>query len=241
MHRTADRLDAALRDAVRRAGRAALALGAATSTSRGSRTLEVVARGKHLLHRFDTGRDPAHPPADGGPVARRAPGRAHRARAAPPRPAGRRAHRHAGRPSACAWACSTSCPPPASRDLVGHLGPDVLGPDWDADGRGGARHGIRRASSATPCSTSGCSAAWARSGPARSSSSSGCCRGPPAADLDPERVARDARPAAPAHGRRPPHRLAGEHRHPAVRARRPTCTRGRGGRAGAAATPCGWR
>ena len=47
-----------------------------------------------------------------------------------------------GRRSACASACSTSCRPPRESDLVGHLGPDVLGPDWDADGGGarGSRH-----------------------------------------------------------------------------------------------------
>jgi len=54
VHRTADRLDAALRDTV--VERAELRWPSVPDVDlAGSRTLEVVARGKHLLHRFDTG------------------------------------------------------------------------------------------------------------------------------------------------------------------------------------------
>ena len=108
VHRTADRLDAALRGARRRARRAALALGARrrprrVAHRRGRRPRQAPAA--PLRHR----RHPAHPPADGGPVARRAPRARHRAGAAPPRPAGRDPHRAlvGGRPAP--RACSTWC------------------------------------------------------------------------------------------------------------------------------------
>ena len=54
VHRTADRLDAALRDTV--VQRADLRWPSVPDVDlSGSRTLEVVARGKHLLHRLDDG------------------------------------------------------------------------------------------------------------------------------------------------------------------------------------------
>ena len=42
-------------------------------------------------------------------------------------------HRRTRRPSASRSASSRWCPRDAEADLVGHLGPDLLGPDWDAD------------------------------------------------------------------------------------------------------------
>ena len=125
-------------------------------------------------------------------------------------------------------------------DLVGHLGPDVLGPDWDA-----AVAAARVTASARFVGDTlldqrvlaGVGTFWA----SEILFLERVLPWTPAADLDPERVTRHARPAAPADGHRAPHRLAGAAPASSARARRPTCTRGRAGRAGAAATRCGWR
>ena len=104
----------------------------ATADLTGDAVIEVVARGKHLLTRFDAGLTLHTPPAHGRHVA--------------PRP--RRASGRGGSPSTDPRRCSatpsgsrpaTGCTtwswsPPATRTtLVGHLGPDLLGPDWDLD------------------------------------------------------------------------------------------------------------
>ena len=130
VHRTADRLDAALRGAV--VERAELRWPSVPDVDlAGSRTLEVVARGKHLLHRFDTGSTlHTHLRMEGqwrvehpGPATERAL-RRHDLRAAV----------LTGRWSALGLRLGMVDLVPTAResDLVGHLGPDVLGPDWDA-------------------------------------------------------------------------------------------------------------
>ena len=143
----------------------------------GSRTLEVVARGKHLLHRFDTGATlhthlrmegqwrVEHPGARTERVLRR-----HDLRAAV---------------LTAPWSAFglrlgmlDLVPTARECDLVGHLGPDVLGPDWDAAvaaARVTASAAVRRRHPARPA---GAGRGRAPSGPARSSSSSGCCPGP---------------------------------------------------------------
>ena len=129
VHRTADRLDAALRDAV--VERAELRWPSVPDVDlSGSRTLEVVARGKHLLHRFDTGATlhthlrmegqwrVEHPGERTERVLRR-----HDLRAAVLTDTW----------SAFGLRLGMLDLVPTSResDLVGHLGPDILGPDWD--------------------------------------------------------------------------------------------------------------
>ena len=129
VHRTADRLDAALRDAVLE--RAELRWPTVPDVDlAGSRTLEVVARGKHLLHRFDTGTTlHTHLRMEGqwrvehpGPATERAL-RRHDLRAA----------LLTGQWSALGLRLGMLDLVPTAREseLVGHLGPDVLGPDWD--------------------------------------------------------------------------------------------------------------
>jgi endonuclease-8 len=130
VHRTADRLDAALRDAVLE--RAELRWPSVPDVDlAGARTLEVVARGKHLLHRFDTGATlHTHLRMEG------------QWRIEHPGVATERAlRRHDLRAALLTgqWAALglrlgmlDLVPTARESDLVGHLGPDVLGPDWDA-------------------------------------------------------------------------------------------------------------
>jgi endonuclease-8 len=131
VHRTADRLDAALRGEV--VERAELRWPSVPDVDlSGSRTLAVVARGKHILHRFDTGATlRTHLRMEGqwrvehpGPDTERAL-RRHDVRAAV-----------LTEPwSAVGLRLGMLDLVPTSRegDLVGHLGPDVLGPDWDLE------------------------------------------------------------------------------------------------------------
>jgi endonuclease-8 len=131
VHRTADRLDAALRGEVVR--RAELRWPSVPDVDlSGSRTVEVVARGKHLLHRFDSGATlhthlrmegqwrVEHPGHDTERALRRPDVRA----AVLTEPW-----------SAVGLRLGMLDLVPTSRegDLVGHLGPDVLGSDWDLD------------------------------------------------------------------------------------------------------------
>ncbi len=131
MWRTADRLDAALRGEI--VDRCELRWPTVPDVDlRGSRTVEVVARGKHILHRFDTGATlhthlrmegqwrVEHPGHDTERALRRA---------------DLRAAVLTARWSAVGLRLGMLDLVPTSRedDLVGHLGPDVLGPDWDAD------------------------------------------------------------------------------------------------------------
>jgi len=130
VHRTADRLDAALRDAALE--RAELRWPSVPQVDlAGSRTLEVVARGKHLLHRFDTGSTlHTHLRMEG------------QWRVEHPGPATERAlRRHDLRAALLTEQWSALglrlgmldlVPTAREAELVGHLGPDVLGPDWDA-------------------------------------------------------------------------------------------------------------
>jgi endonuclease-8 len=131
VHRTAERLDAAL--AGRIVERAELRWPSVPDVElRGSRTVEVVARGKHILHRFDTGSTlHTHLRMEGqwrvtrpGPETERAL-RRHDLRAAVLSPAWTAVGLRLGMLDLV----------PTSRevDLVGHLGPDVLGPDWDVE------------------------------------------------------------------------------------------------------------
>jgi endonuclease VIII len=131
VHRTADRLHQAL--AGRVVDRAELRWPSVPDVDlAGSRTVEVVARGKHLLHRFDSGATlHTHLRMEG------------QWRVEHPGDATRRALR---RPDVRAAVLTDTWSAvglrlgmldlvPTSRedDLVGHLGPDVLGPDWDPD------------------------------------------------------------------------------------------------------------
>ncbi|HYN66687.1 MAG TPA: DNA-formamidopyrimidine glycosylase family protein [Ornithinibacter sp.] len=129
VHRTADRLDAALRGAVLE--RAELRWPSVPDVDlSGSRTVEVVARGKHLLHRFDSGATlHTHLRMEGqwrvehpGVATERAL-RRHDLRAA----------LLTERWSALGLRLGMLDLVPTAResDLVGHLGPDVLGPGWD--------------------------------------------------------------------------------------------------------------
>ena len=76
---------------------------------------------------------PAQPPPHGGLLARAPHRRAVGAAAAARTSSVRCSRTTPGRPSATSSACSTWSPPPTEDTLVGHLGPDVLGADWDAD------------------------------------------------------------------------------------------------------------
>ena len=131
VHRTADRLDAALRGEL--VLRAELRWPSVPDVDlSGSHTVEVVARGKHLLHRFDSGATlhthlrmegqwrVEHPGHDTERALRRSDVRA----AVLTEPW-----------SAVGLRLGMLDLVPTSRegDLVGHLGPDVLGPDWDLD------------------------------------------------------------------------------------------------------------
>ncbi len=101
----------------------------ATADLRGSRTLEVVSRGKHLLHRFDSGLTlhshlrmegqwRVETPVDAARWLRRADLRA-----------------AVGTTSWAALGMRLGMvdlvPTSEEATLVGHLGPDLLGPDWD--------------------------------------------------------------------------------------------------------------
>jgi endonuclease VIII len=130
VHRTADRLDAALRDAV--VERAELRWPSVPDVDlSGSRTLEVVARGKHLLHRFDTGATlHTHLRMEGQWRVEHPGERTERAL----RRHDLRAAVLTGTWSAVGLRLGMLDLVPTAREseLVGHLGPDVLGPDWDA-------------------------------------------------------------------------------------------------------------
>jgi endonuclease-8 len=129
VHRTADRLDAALRGAV--LDRAELRWPSVPDVDlAGSCTVEVVARGKHLLHRLDSGTTlHTHLRMEG------------QWRIEHPGVATERAlRRHDLRAALLTehWSALglrlgmlDLVPTARESDLVGHLGPDVLGPDWD--------------------------------------------------------------------------------------------------------------
>ena len=130
VHRTADRLDAALRDAV--VERAELRWPSVPDVDlSGSRTLEVVARGKHLLHRFDDGRTLHSHLRMEGQWRVEATGSA--AAASRLRNPGLRAAVVTDEWAALGLRLGMLDLVPTTRegDLVGHLGPDVLGSDWD--------------------------------------------------------------------------------------------------------------
>ena len=128
--RTADRLDAALRGEV--VERAELRWPSVPDVDlRGSRTVEVVARGKHILHRLDTGTTLHTHLRMEGQWRVEHPG--HDTERALRRPDLRAAVLTA-RWSAVGLRLGMVDLVPTSHEagLVGHLGPDVLGPDWDA-------------------------------------------------------------------------------------------------------------
>lgn len=129
VHRTAARLDAALRGRV--VTHAELRWPSAPDVDlRGATTLEVVARGKHILHRFDTGSTlHTHLRMEG------------QWRVEHPGARTERTLRRSDLRAAVltdAWSgfglrlgMLDLVPTPREGDLVGHLGPDVLGPGWD--------------------------------------------------------------------------------------------------------------
>ena len=156
MHRTAERLDAALRGTL--VERAELRWPCVPDVDlTGSRTVEVVARGKHLLHRFDTGATLHTHLRMEGQWRVEHPG-------APTERALRRQDLRAAvltaRWSAVGLRLGMLDLVPTTResDLVGHLGPDVLGPDWDAAvaaARVTASTGSRRRHAARPAGARG--------------------------------------------------------------------------------------
>lgn len=131
VHRTADRLHRAL--AGRVVERVELRWPSVPDVDlAGSRTLEVVARGKHLLHRFDTGATLHTHLRMEGQWRVEHPG-------APTQRALRRSDLRAA-VLTDAWSAVglrlgmlDLVPTAREGDLVGHLGPDVLGPDWSPD------------------------------------------------------------------------------------------------------------
>jgi endonuclease-8 len=129
VHRTAERLDAALRGSV--VERAELRWPSVPDVDlAGSRTLEVVALGKHLLHRFDTGATlHTHLRMEGQWRVEHPGGRTERV-----------LRRQDLRVAVLTKTWSAFglrlgmvdlVPTAREGDLVGHLGPDILGPQWD--------------------------------------------------------------------------------------------------------------
>ena len=102
----------------------------ATADLAGNRTLEVVARGKHILHRFDAGLTlHSHLRMEGSwrvEVTASPPARLGAAKV--------RAVLATDTWTAVGWSLGMLdlVPTVEERTLVGHLGPDVLGTDWDA-------------------------------------------------------------------------------------------------------------
>ena len=102
------------------------------SDRRGRTTIEVVPRGKHILQRLDDGWTlHSHLRMEGRWAVVPPGGLYHRNRADPFVRAlvGSAAAVAIGRRLGMLDLVPTACEP----DLVGHLGPDLLGPDWDAD------------------------------------------------------------------------------------------------------------
>ncbi|OFE16273.1 DNA glycosylase [Humibacillus sp. DSM 29435] len=102
-----------------------------TADLTGRHTLEVVSRGKHILHRFEGGLTlHSHLRMEGQWRVEATPGLPRRWRAN----SGLRALVAASDWTALGLRLGMLDLVPTSRedDLVGHLGPDVLGPDWDA-------------------------------------------------------------------------------------------------------------
>lgn len=102
----------------------------ATSDLRGATTLEVVSRGKHLLHRLDAGVTVhSHLRMEGQWRVQSTPDAGRWLRRADLRAAvGTPAWTALGLRLGMLDLVATS----READLVGHLGPDLLGPDWDA-------------------------------------------------------------------------------------------------------------
>ena len=135
----------------------------------------VVARGKHLLTRIGDGDTlHTHLKMEGSWHLYR-PGE--RVAAPGARGPGRAARPTSGRPSGSRSASSSWCARDDEDTVVGHLGPDLLGPDWDA-GRGAAPAAGRPRPRRSPrrCSTSATSPASATSTRASSASSPACTR-----------------------------------------------------------------
>ena len=234
VHRTAGPAPPRPRRSRRRAGRAALAVGARRGPARlahprGRRPRQAPAA--PLRHRVD----PAHAPADGGPVAGRAPGCRHRPGAAPARPARRGAHRHlVGRGPAARHARpgphrprGRPRGPPRPRRARPRLGPGARGRRLAASDRYVGDLLLDQRVLA------GVGTFWA----SEVLFVERVLPWTPGSDLDRGTVPPRPRPAARAHGPGPPHRVAGQHRRAAGGSRRPTCTPARVGPAGAAATP----
>ena len=101
----------------------------ATLDLRGASTLEVVSRGKHLLHRFDNGITlHSHLKMEGQ----------WRVEAPPDTPRWLRRDDLRAAVGSTSWSALglrlgllEAVPTSAEATLVGHLGPDLLGPDWD--------------------------------------------------------------------------------------------------------------
>ena len=153
--RAARQLDRALTGQALTAHRLPGARAAPPSTSPARTVIETVSRGKHLLTRIDARRalDAAHPPQDGGRLARATePGERWR------RPAHTGPGRAATPTTRTAVGFALGIVELVARDreddVVGHLGPDLLGPDWDAgEAAAPARAPTRPARSARRCST----------------------------------------------------------------------------------------
>ena len=104
----------------------------ATADLTGRTVLDVIPRGKHLLTRVEGGLTlHSHLRMDGSWKVYEN-GRALERRPVAPDPGDPR-HQRTAPPSATASPYSNFCAPPTRHRAVGHLGPDLLGPDWDPD------------------------------------------------------------------------------------------------------------
>lgn len=160
--------------------------GLSTHDFTGAETLEVAPRGKHLLHRLDGGWTiHSHlrmegswrvEPTDAAP---------------PPRAAKVRAVLATATYRAVGWSLGMLDVVRTADEgtLVGHLGPDLLGPDWDLDV---AVAHLRASAAPWPprCSTSGTWPGSARCGPPRRSSSRASTRSRPPPGSTPPRWGR---------------------------------------------------
>ncbi len=131
VHRTADRLHRALAGRVVR--HAELRWPSAPDVDlRGATTLDVVARGKHLLHRFDTGSTlHTHLRMEGQWRVEHPGARTDRALRRQDLRAAVLTEEWSG--LGLRLGMLDLVPTAREGDLVGHLGPDVLGPDWDPE------------------------------------------------------------------------------------------------------------
>ena len=177
--------------APRSSSRPAVARRSRPWTSPARTTLEVVSRGKHMLHRLERRPDPALPPADGGPVAgRRDAGGWPRGWRRNPTAAGRGRHRRTGPPSGCGSACSTSSRPATRAASSDTSVPTCSGPTGTSTAPSDRVAAPATPDRRRPCSTSATSPASAPCGAAETLFLERVQPWTPAAELGPTTVER---------------------------------------------------